>query len=90
MCGPLEWLNKITIVITKPILFDCQSGYGIFTFCGPIKAEFKSRAASDIKVFSSVDGMVGCPCLMSEKQKGISVHSSKRRIREMNVSVSLQ
>lgn len=34
---PLEWLNKITIVITKPILLDCQSGYGIFTFCGPIR-----------------------------------------------------
>lgn len=53
-----------------------------FYLLWPNQAEFNSRAASDIRWV--------CPCLMSEKQKGTSVHSSKRRIREMNVSVSLQ
>lgn len=61
-----------------------------FYLLWPNQAEFNSRAASDIKLFSTAKGTVGCPCLMSEKQKGTSVHSSKRRIREMNVSVSRQ
>lgn len=38
------WLNKITIVITKPTLFNCQSGCGIFTFCAPIGGEFNGSS----------------------------------------------
>jgi len=46
MRGPVEWLNKITIVVTKHILFNCQSGYGIFTFCGPIRPNSKAEQAA--------------------------------------------
>lgn len=81
LCAPLEWLNKITIVITKHILFGCQSRYGIFTFRGPIRLNSAAGRPLVSRSFSMVEGKVGCPCLMSEKQ---------RRIREMSVSVLLQ
>lgn len=58
MCGP----NKITIVITKHILSNCQSGYAIFTFCGPIRLNSIAEQAV-------IRGDGGLSCLMSEEQK---------------------